>query len=478
MSETSTPAPRESSPESPTTTHVKRRNWFRFSLRTLLIVCPLLAVVLGLGIRAWYASYLERVAIAQIEEFGGLVTQSEAGEVVRVELPGTDINDEKLRQLVPHLMNLRRLDKLILINSSVTDEGLMLLAQVPNLQTLYLADTRATDQGIAKLQGLRPKLQVERGNPHIKAARLARRPVFEHALLSLALAPGGRQILAGSGDGRVQVFDLVGDDMPQSLRAHEEWTFTVVFHPDGSQFATGGGDGLVKLWSWPDLEEVARLEGHTDDIHAIAFTPDGQTLVSTGDDMTVRVWDIATRQQQLCLKGHTGTIPGLAIGPDGQIVASASRDDTIRLWNIGSGECIGVLEGHTGDVMSVDFHPDGNELISASYDRTLISWDLTAQKPIRKYEGHTDWAFAVRYSPSGEEVASAAGDGVRLWNRTSGRLAWHSPMPKNASHLLWLNPDELAASSAAGSITLFSAPRGEILATHWTRIAPEMADQN
>jgi WD40 repeat protein len=456
----------------------KRRNWFRFSLRTLLIVAPLAAVVLGIGIRAWYASYLEWVAIEEIENLGGLVTRNEAGEVVGVELPGTGIDDEKLRQLVPHLMNLRRLDTLILINSGVTDEGLMLLARLPNLQMLYLADTLATDQGIAKLRGLRPKLQIDRSNPHIKAARLARRPVFEHAILTLALAPGGQQILAGSGDGRLQVFDLTGDDMPESLRAHDEWTFTVVVHPDGQRVATGGGDGLVKLWWWPDLEEAARFEGHNDDIHAIAFTPDGQTLVSTGDDMTVRIWDVASQEERLCLEGHTGTIPGLAISPDGQIAASASRDDTIRLWNTVSGECVGILEGHTSDVMSVDFHPNGNELVSASYDRTLIAWDLDTHQPIRKYEGHADWAFAVRYSPDGAKIASAGGDGVRLWSRNSGRVVWHSPATKNASHVLWLNSAELAASSATGSINLFDATRGDSIATLWTRFAPGMAEGN
>jgi WD40 repeat protein len=425
---------------------------------------------LGIGFRAWYAHYLERLAVEEIELMGGLVARNAAGEVVSVDLLGAEINDEKLRKLVPHLGNLRQLETLVLVSNGVTDEGLLLLAQVPHLQTLHLADTLATEQGIAKLKGLRPGLNIDRSNPHLKATRLARRPVFEHAILSLALAPGGQQILAGSGDGRLQVFDLRDDEQHQSFRAHEEWTFAVAFQPDGKRLATGGGDGLIKLWSWPDLAEVGRFVGHTDDVHAIAFTPDGTTLVSTGDDKTVCVWDVTTREQRHCLAGHTDTIPGVAISPDGRIAASASRDDTIRLWSIESGECVGILEGHAGDVMSVDFHPLGSELVSASYDGTLIAWDLATQKPIRKYEGHADWVFAVRYSPGGDQLVSAAGDGVRMWNRRGGRPMWHAPAPKNASYALWLSPEELAASSAGGSITLFGAERGDAVATLWTRV--------
>jgi hypothetical protein len=460
-------------------------------LRTLLILAPLLAIGLGFGFRAWYAGYLERLAIEEIESLGGLITRNEAGEVVSVELGGAEINDEKLRRLAPHLMSLRRLETLVLISTSVSDEGLMLLADVPHLQSLHLSGTPVTDRGIARLQTARPKMLIDRTNPHIKAYRLARRPIYEHAILSLALAPEGGQILAGSGDGRLQVFDLADGEATASLQAHEEWTFAVAFHPGGRQVATGGGDGLVKLWSWPELEEIGRFTGHEDDVHAIAFTPDGQTLVSAGDDKTVRVWDVAAQRQRLVLKGHTGTIPGLAISPDGQIAASASRDDAIRLWDIverrqgaadesANGEdsrCLAILEGHGGDVMSADFHPQGRELISASYDRTLIVWDLAAQRPSRTLEGHADWAFAVRYSADGEQAVSAAGDGVRLWELATGKLTWHSATPPNASHALWLSDTEFAASSANGSIGLFHVSHPEAALTVWTRFTPQMLER-
>ena len=440
----------------------------------MLIVAPLLAIALGLGFRWWYPRYLERRATEEVERLGGTITTDALTGKTWVELPGKGITDEELARLVPHLRNLSKLTDLVLVSNKVSDEGLLLLAEIPQLKFIYVADTQVTDDGIAKLRAIRPGLTVDRTNPHGKAMRLAARPIFDHALLRLALAPDGRQILAGSGNGRLHVFDLASGKAARSLAAHDEWAFAVAFHPSGQMLATGGGDHFIKLWSWPDLVEVGRLVGHEDDVHAVAFTPDGRRLVSAGDDLTVRVWDVATHAVLNCLWGHDDTIPALAIGPDGKLAATASRDKTIRLWSIETGECLAVLEGHDEDVMSVAFHPSGRELASASYDRTVRLWNITrpsAAKVTRVLRGGKDWLFTVSYSPDGDEVAAGGGDGLRLWERETGRLLWRAGDQPNVSHVMWLNGEELASASADSSVALFRASSGEQLATLWTRFA-------
>ncbi len=469
MSVESTPAPK-GSPRA-------RRSWRRFSLRTLLILAPLVAVTLGVGFRWWYPRYLERRAIEEIERLGGTITGDQLTGKTWVELPGKGITDAELARLVPHLRNLSKLTDLVLVSNKVSDEGLLLLAEIPQLQFVYVADTLVTEAGAARLRALRPKLTVDRTNPHAKAMRLAARPIYNHAILRLVLAPDKRHILAGSGDGRLRVFDLASGQMTRSLPAHNEWAFAVALHPSGKLVATGG-DNLIKLWSWPDLVEVGRFTGHTDDVHAIGFTPDGGQLVSTGDDLTVRVWDVASRELVHCLTGHDDTIPGLAISPDGHIAATASRDGSVRLWSIETGECLSVLAGHEGDVMAVAFHPSGRELASASYDKTVRVWDLdrlTASSPGQVFARGTDWLFSVAYSPGGDELVATGGDGVRLWDRETGRLLWRSDDQRNVSHAIWLSDGEIATSSADGSIALWRASSGQQIAKLWTRLAPDLS---
>src|SRR5262245_41579139 len=270
MSQDSTPAPRPAS--------AARRSWMRFSLRTLLILTPILAVGLGMGFRWWYPRYLARRAVEAIERLGGTITTDPPSGKTWVELPGKGITDEELERLVPHLRNMAKLTDLVLVSNKVSDDGLLLLADIPQLKFVYVADTLVTDAGVAKLHALRPRLTVDRTNPNAKAMRLAARPSLQHALLRLALAPDKAHILAGSGDGHLRVFDLATHQMVRSIAAHSEWTFAVAIHPSGQWIATAGGDNLIRLWSWPELAEVGRFAGHEDDVHAIGFTPDGQRL--------------------------------------------------------------------------------------------------------------------------------------------------------------------------------------------------------
>jgi WD40 repeat protein len=365
------------------------------------------------------------------------------------------------------------------------------------LQVVYVAGTKVTDAGVAKLQSQRSSLKIDRLSPHGKARLLARRDIFQHAILHLALAPGGRQLITGSGDGKLRVFDLATRDVLRSVLAHGDWAFTAEFHPSGQWLASGGGDNLIKFWSWPELEEIGRLEGHTNDIHAIGFNQDGTRLVSAGDDWSVRIWDVAERRELHVLAGHEGSIPGLAMSPDGDTAATASRDGTVRLWSVSRGENVGVLAGHTDDVMSVAFSPDGSELASASYDGTVRVWGsptlrvgpdreklsptergIAAQGPLSA-TSHTecgttfpvsrDWLFAVTWSASGEELIAAAGDGVRSLDRQSGRVLWHSSEQANVSHVINLGADELAASSADASVAVLDAGNGKPIARLWTR---------
>jgi WD40 repeat protein len=470
--------PDDSAPQ-PTALPPRRRSWGRFSLRTLLIVAPLLAVMLGVGFRWWYPRYLERRAVEEITKLGGAITTDALANKTIVELPGKGITDAELGRLVPHLRNLAKLTDLMLVSNKVSDEGLLLLADIPQLKHVYVADTLITDAGITKLQQLRPNLLVDRRNPHIKAMTLAARPIFKHAILRLALAPDKSEIIAGSGDGKLRVFDLATQEMVRSHVAHDEWAFAVVFHPSGKWLATGGGDNLIKLWSWPELVEVGRFVGHEDDVHGLSFTPNGRQLVSTSDDLTVRIWDVATRELLHRLEGHDDTIPGLAISPDGTLAATASRDKTIRLWSIVTGECVRTLEGHTDDVMAVAFHPSGRELASASYDQSVRLWNLDAKRqpaPPRVLKAGSDWLFSVAYSPEGDALLVAAGDGVRSWDRESGRLLWRSAEQRNVSHAIWLDSGEAATSSADASIAHWQASSGAHLATLWTRFTPEVAD--
>jgi hypothetical protein len=162
---------------------------FQFSLRTLLIVVTLCAILCS-----WLAVKTERVqrereAAAEIEKLGGKVTwvfsppsgsawlqslrslvenDDVSGHVIHVYLNGTQATDTDLE----HLKRLPRLLLLSLDQTKVTDAGLEHLEGLSELWILRLHSTQITDAGLEHLKGLNQLGSLELGCTRITDAGL------------------------------------------------------------------------------------------------------------------------------------------------------------------------------------------------------------------------------------------------------------------------------------------------------------------
>jgi dipeptidyl aminopeptidase/acylaminoacyl peptidase len=444
-----------------------RRNWFRYSLRTLLLGAPLVAILISVvGVR-WYQSYVESQAVRAIQKLGGTIQRNAEGRIVLVEVPGAELDAQALKELVPHLANLPTLETLILHGPFLTGEGLGPLSQLTQIKRLHLINMQTTPEAIAALKKGRPGMEIDQSATSPTASALAARNIFDHALLRVAFAPSQHVLVTGRADGRLEFWEIDSGQIVWSTKAHDEWLFGLALSPGGKLLATAGGDNVIRLWDLARRKCVGELAGHGDDVHAVAFTPDGARLVTSSDDWTLRIWDVASKTTLHVLAGHEGTIPGLAISPDGRTIASASRDDTIRLWDCESGKPLAVLRGHTHDVMSVAFSPDGAKLASASYDKTVRIWDVATGAAIATLRGPQEWAFAVRFSPDGRRIAAGSGDGIRVWDVTGGNLLFAARDVRLISSLAFdSSGDRLAATSAEGTIHLWNARSWTPLATY------------
>jgi Leucine-rich repeat (LRR) protein len=125
--------------DAPAEKPAKPRRWFRFSLRTLLIVVTISSVPLGwVGWRLGQARR-ERATTTWIEEMGGEVSRRSlfSGRVWSVSFQNTPVSD-----LSP-LAELKSLETLALHNTQVSD--LSLLAELKNLKQLYLSNMQVSD---------------------------------------------------------------------------------------------------------------------------------------------------------------------------------------------------------------------------------------------------------------------------------------------------------------------------------------------
>jgi hypothetical protein len=93
---------------------------------------------------------------ALVETLGGRLRPNEQGEVVEVNLIGSEVTDAGLA----HLAGLTALEALDLDYTQVTDAGLAHLTGLTALEILFLDNTQVTDVGVAELQQALPNCRI------------------------------------------------------------------------------------------------------------------------------------------------------------------------------------------------------------------------------------------------------------------------------------------------------------------------------
>ena len=243
-------------------------------------------------------------------------------------------------------------------------------------------------------------------------------------------------IVAGYGDGTLWILNGVSGqtiqllpDQEQQIQGHVNGVTSIAYNPRGNRIVAGFADGRLILYDADKKSIIKPWKAHSNDVLSVAFSPDGRRLVSGGRDSVLRIWDANGRFVRTLSKEGSGGVTSVAYNRlDGRIV-SGNNDGTICIWNP-DGALYLKLRGQDSDgVMSVTFSPDGTKVISAGKDKTLHVWNAFSGAPLESpYKGHTDVIYAVAYSSDGSRIVSGGDDGtLRIWDTTKiGRAIGYS----------------------------------------------------
>ena len=117
-------------------------------------------------------------------------------------------------------------------------------------------------------------------------------PVF-----SLAYSPNGSQLVSGSRDAQVKIWDANNYELIHNIPAHLYAVNSIAFHPDRPYFATGSMDKSIKIWGADDFKLykiISREKGfdsHQLSVNKLVWNED--QLISTGDDKRIILWEMS-----------------------------------------------------------------------------------------------------------------------------------------------------------------------------------------
>ena len=79
----------------------------------------------------------------------------------------------------------------------------------------------------------------------------------------------------------------------RTLSGHAGSVQSVVVTPNEQQIVSGSTDETIKVWDLESGKEVRTLSGHDGSVSAVAVTPNGRQVVSGSGDRTIKVWELS-----------------------------------------------------------------------------------------------------------------------------------------------------------------------------------------
>jgi WD40 repeat protein/serine/threonine protein kinase len=284
-----------------------------------------------------------------------------------------------------------------------------------------------------------------------------------------ALAPDGRTVALGRGDGTIPLWSMAPRSPSVALGVPTGQGNALAFSPDSGTLATGTLDGTTTLWDVSRARPRRVLAQLKAPILGMNWSQDGSRLAAACWDGTVRVWDLDTDRERPALRGHQGPVQTVAFSRDGRWLASGGRDSKVRVWDAATGLEKAALRGHAGLVNSLAFFPQGQRLASGGDDGSVQIWDVVAERLERPlYQPNRSEVLALAIAPDGRLLATGHGGGpLQLWDAAAGRqrpaLRGHRSSPRSLA--FFPSGEALASGSVDGTVRIWDLVIGQTRAT-------------
>ncbi|GAB7353573.1 hypothetical protein MBLNU459_g4000t2 [Dothideomycetes sp. NU459] len=215
-------------------------------------------------------------------------------------------------------------------------------------------------------------------------------------------------------------------DMGQGRRGGRNWShfgiWSLRYSGDGREIVAGTSDESVYVYDIETRQSILRIHGHTDDVNAVCYGDKSSPhiLYSGSDDTTLKVWDrrsMGDGREAGAFVGHTEGLTYIDSKGDGRYVLSNAKDQTMKLWDLRK-----MMSTDRFDSINPQDYTTGFDYRFAPYDED----DYEAHPhdcSVVTFRGHKVLKTLIRchFSPPGSTdgryVYSGSHDGsIYVWN--------------------------------------------------------------
>lgn len=242
---------------------------------------------------------------------------------------------------------------------------------------------------------------------------------YGFSIFSVKFSTDGRELVAGSSDDAIYVYDREANKLSLRISAHTSDVNTVCFADEsGHLIYSGSDDNLCKVW---DRRCIARgkaagiMIGHIEGITFIDSRGDGRYFISNGKDQCIKLWDVRKMSSNVIChrgtrtyewdyrwmdypeqaknlrhphdhsittyRGHSvlRTLIRCYFSPEfsGQkYIYTGSNDGSVYIYDLVTGAIAAKLDYHKSTVRDCSWHPSYPMLVSSSWDRNVVKWEF------------------------------------------------------------------------------------------------------
>ncbi|KAI0161444.1 WD40 repeat-like protein [Xylariaceae sp. FL1272] len=163
---------------------------------------------------------------------------------------------------------------------------------------------------------------------------------------AIALSEEGQYLASTTYDGRINVWDILGD-RNATIREYEtssagsgSFGLCVDLSRDGKLTASGHESGAVYVFNNDTGRLQYTLAGLVKPVRAIAFSPAGTRLAAAGDSGIIAIYDTKHGEHVGNLTGHTAWITSIDWSDTGEYLLSGAFDGKAKVWSVERSACV------------------------------------------------------------------------------------------------------------------------------------------